>query len=752
MWASKRPGPPAGGHQKKLIIKGLRSVPTLPATYKADTLARLQSAVQAIQTSQSTAQGFEELYRDCESLCLHKFGSDIYAMLQGELDRHAQQQLQSINAQPVDSSTDTAVLEQIQKFWTAYIQQLGMIKCVFLYLDRTYVLQTANTASLWSMGLSAVRRFLIDTDMKSRLIRLIIGEITKERNGKAVDRAMLLSLVNMFVELGLYLPFFMPSFIEATHEYYQRESRRLVGSLVPTTVTPRAQTGSSSGPMDVPQYLVHVKRRLDEESQRASNYLGDGCKTSLLSTAQAELVEKHTDRLLSFSFDAMADAHMLADLANLFMLLDAVNRLDALKKHWASYIKKTGLRLVQAPELNVTLVTELLALKQRLDIILSKSFRNNASLMYTLSESFGEFINTRRNKPAQLVAKFIDQCLRSGSKISTDDDLDKLLDRVLVLFRFIQGKDIFEAYYKRDMAKRLLYNKSVSVDAERMMLQRLKTECGAGFTKQLEGMYRDMEISDDITAKFVDLQQAQPTEDIGFHAKVLTLASWPTYEPLGLVVPRQVEQAQDSFFQFYGSKHKGRNLQWQHGLGTCILTVNFDEGPKDLALTVVQGTVMLQFTQNDELTYTQIRNNTGLEDIELQRILQSLACGKHRVLTKEPKGRDIAITDKFVFNAQFKSPLVRIKISQILVKEDDKEDKDVEEHVQQDRMLNIDAALIRIMKARKTAEHSALMTDLVNQLKFSTSSAEVKERLDILIERDYMKRDESDQAVYHYVA
>ena len=48
------------------------------------------------------------------------------------------------------------------------------------------------------------------------------------------------------------------------------------------------------------------------------------------------------------------------------------------------------------------------------------------------------------------------------------------MDRVLILFRYIQGKDVFEAFYKRDLAKRLLLNKSASFDAEKSMLSKLK--------------------------------------------------------------------------------------------------------------------------------------------------------------------------------------------------------------------------------------------------------------------------------------
>ncbi|KAJ2787111.1 hypothetical protein GGI15_000987 [Coemansia interrupta] len=755
MWATKRSGSTiGGGPQKKLVVKGLRPVPALPATYKENTLSRLQSAVRAIQTSQPTSQGLEELYRDCESLCLHKFGSEIYEMLQAELESYTRRQLSEINSQAADSTTNQTVLGQAQRFWTGYIQQLDLIRCVFLYLDRTYVLQTANVLSLWAMGLNTVKRYLVETDMKSRLIRLVIGEITKERDSKVVDRVTISALVNMFIELGLYVPFFMPGFIESTREYYQRESRRMVRGLVPVIAPDHMQIDEPlSGAMDVPRYLLHVSSRLEQESERIDSYLYADSKTVLLATVRMEMVEKHADLLLSSSFDAMADADMLADLSRLYTLLAAVNRLDSLKKVWASYIKKTGLRLVQAPDLDVNLVTRLLTLKQRLDDILRESFQNNTMLVNALREAFGEFINTRRNKPAQLLAKFIDQRMRTSSKsASTEDEMDELLDRVLVLFRFIQGKDMFEAYYKRDLAKRLLYNKSASIDTEKSMLQKLKSECGAGFTNRLEGMHRDMEVSEELATTFAEARASKDQDAINFHPTVLTLAFWPNYDQIQLVVPRQVDDAQEEFVEFYSAKHQSRNLQWQHNLGTCLLKVTFDEGVKELQLSIVQGTIMLLFTEEDELDYMRIQQMTGLEDVELKRALQSLACGKYRVLTKDPKSRDVASTDRFSFNSQFKCPLARVRISQIAVKEDDKEDRGVEEHVHQDRMVSIDAALIRIMKARRSLEHSALVTELMGQLRFNTSTSDVKERLETMIEREYILRDDNNHMLYHYIA
>ncbi|KAJ2734707.1 hypothetical protein IW152_002150 [Coemansia sp. BCRC 34962] len=290
-----------------------------------------------------------------------------------------------------------------------------------------------------------------------------------------------------------------------------------------------------------------------------------------------------------------------------------------------------------------------------------------------------------------------------------------------------------------------------SGDRERFMVQNLRVEYGPGYAKRLEGMLRDMDVSSDLEGKFTNLQQAQETSAIDFHATILTQAFWPTYEPLPLVIPRDVELAQEQFVQFYNEKHNGRKLFWQPNLGTCLLKVVFDEGIKELLLTIMQGTVLLLFSEQDVLSYKQIQENTGLEGVELIRTLQSLACGKLCILTKEPRRQEVAATDVFTFNVAFKSSHARIKIGQILLKEVEKESKEVEEHIQFDRMYQVDAAIVRILKARKQADHPTLMSELPGQLKFNSTATEVKEHIETLIERDYLKRDDTDPSIYHYL-
>lgn len=52
------------------------------------------------------------------------------------------------------------------------------------------------------------------------------------------------------------------------------------------------------------------------------------------------------------------------------------------------------------------------------------------------------------------------------------------------------------------------------------------------------------------------------------------------------------------------------------------------------------------------------------------------------------------------------------------MKETNEEQKATEERVFQDRQYQIDAAIVRIMKMRKTLSHNLLISELFNQLKF----------------------------------
>lgn len=175
-------------------------------------------------------------------------------------------------------------------------------------------------------------------------------------------------------------------------------------------------------------------------------------------------------------------------------------------------------------------VQDVLDLKDKFDRVWELGLRRDRELEITLNEvrpctiilhamlstiqAFESFINLNEKSP-EFISLFIDENLKKGLKgvslcpdlmatfdqlpfdQKTDIEVDIVLDKTITVFRYLTEKDVFERYYKGHLAKRLLLGRSVSDDAERGMLAKLKVEAGYQFTQKLEGMFHDMKLSDD---------------------------------------------------------------------------------------------------------------------------------------------------------------------------------------------------------------------------------------------------------------
>ena len=65
--------------------------------------------------------------------------------------------------------------------------------------------------------------------------------------------------------------------------------------------------------------------------------------------------------------------------------------------------------------------------------------------------------------------------------------------------------------------------------------------------------------------------------------------------------------------------------------------------------------------------YEDVLKALDMEDKELRRTLQSLACAKHKLLVKTPKGRDVDPADSFAYNPKFDCKQLRIKVRPALI-------------------------------------------------------------------------------------
>ncbi|KQK12851.1 cullin-4 [Brachypodium distachyon] len=708
--------------------------PKLPKNFEEDTWAILKDAITAIFLKQKLSCDVEKLYQAAGDLCLHKLGANLYERVKKECEIHIAAKISAL----VGQSPDLVVfLSLVHRTWQDFCDQMLIIRGIALLLDVKYVKNIANLCSVWDMGLQLFRKHVsLSPEIEHKTVTGLLRLIESERLGEAIDKTLLSHLLKMFTDLGMYSETFEKPFLECTSQFYATEGVKYLQQ------------------SDIPDYLKHVESRLQEEHERCIMYLEANTRKPLIATTEKQLLHRHTSAIIEKGFTMLMEANRVKDLWRMYTLFQRVDAIEMLKQALSLYIRGTGQGIIMDEEKDKDLVPFLLEFKASLDKILEESFAKNESFSNTIKESFEHLINLRQNRPAELIAKFLDEKLRAGNKGTSEEELEGILDKVLVLFRYIQGKDVFEAFYKKDLAKRLLLGKSASIDAEKSMITKLKTECGSQFTNKLEGMFKDIELSKEINDSFKQSSQARTKLPTGIEMSVhvLTTGYWPTYPPMDVKLPHELNVYQDIFKEFYLSKYSGRRLMWQNSLGHCVLKVEFPKGRKELSVSLFQSVVLMLFNDAQKLSFLDIKDSTGIEDKELRRTLQSLACGKVRVLQKTPKGRDVDDKDEFVFNDEFSAPLYRIKVNAIQMKETVEENTSTTERVFQDRQYQVDAAIVRIMKTRKTLSHTLLITELFQQLKFPIKPADMKKRIESLIDREYLERDRSNPQIYNYLA
>ncbi|KAI8380560.1 Cullin [Choanephora cucurbitarum] len=537
---------------KKLIVYDLKidgSTLGQEEGYREQSWKRLQTAIHAIQSSQPCPESLEVLYQLCEDLCQYGYAQELYDHLHAECKQYVHIQFESFNNQP----EDTNYLSYVHSAWKKYCDQMSQIRCLFLYLDRTYVATAIKTGTIWNMAMDLFRDyFKAYDDVWQKTLTGILELIRQERSGQSIDEAFLQSNIRMLMDLKLYHTLFEHQLLAQTRVFYEQEGDQLLNT------------------MDVFDYLQHVSTRVHQESiLRVKNYFDKSLKSSLQSIVENELLTKRVEIILTKCFSYFQSLHLFQDsdydkFSLLYRLLHKIDRLDICAKYFTNYVKKKGSSIMCSKTSAKEKVLMLSQFESQADEIVDHSFEGDELFVDGLKDGIDYFVNLRDNNAVKILAKHTDQILRSSQYD------DSLLEKGMFLFRYLQAKDTFELVYKRDLAKRLLLNKTTK-SGEKAMLTKMKKICGAGYTGKMEGMVKDIEKSAELMHDF----KQYGSSPLNIHVNLLTYGFWPTYVPVHIRLPLPFEQTQAAYCQFYASKFEKRVLTWYHSLGVCEVKANY---------------------------------------------------------------------------------------------------------------------------------------------------------------------------------
>ncbi|XP_064394633.1 cullin-3-like [Halichondria panicea] len=762
-----------GGSQKKEGKMRIRAFPVqMDPKYVEDILRLLRNAIREIQKKNNSGLSFEELYRNAYTLVLHKQGKRLYTTLTEVIKEHLFNEVR----EAVISSLHGNFLEVLSVAWSDHQTAMVMIRDILMYMDRVYVTQNEEV-TVYDLGLTLFRDEVVHHSLvKEHLQSTLLAMVAQERKGEIVDRGSVKNTCKMLMALGIgsreiYEEDFEKPLLKESREFYRIESQKFL------------ENNSAS------VYIRKVEARIVEEAERAEHYLDPSTESRITKVVEDELIKNHMHTIVEMENSGVV--HMLKtnktdDLQCMYKLFQRVEGgLTCVVRCMSSHLRESGRSIVteepgaDTPGRNaISYIQNLLDLHDQYMVFLEQSFNNDQLFKHAIQSDFEFFVNLNEKSPEYL-SLFIDEMLKKGVKGHSEQEVETILDKTILLFRFLQDKDIFERYYKQHLAKRLLLNKTVSDDFEKSMISKLKTECGCQFTSKLEGMFKDISLSNTTMEKYREHVQASSIsmEGIDLSVRVLTTGYWPTQSTNApCVVPAVAQRAFDSFRRFYLAQHSGRQLTLQTHMGSADLNAVFYPSSKKaeasssgptvkrhiLQVSTHQMSVLMLFNKKTAIAFQDLLQETQIPQKELTRAIQSLAMGKaqQRVLVWRNKrvdtgSKEFIATDQFAVNDQFTSKLTRVKVQGVSAKgESDPERKETKQKIDDDRKHEIEAAIVRIMKARKKLSHNLLVSECVQQLRnrFNPNPVVIKKRMESLIERDYLARAQEDRKVYTYVA
>ncbi|VDK86282.1 unnamed protein product [Litomosoides sigmodontis] len=706
-------------------------------------------------------------------------GLDLY----NHLKRFFQDYIENVYEKGRDLSGED-ILSYFTTQWDSYRFSSKVVGGIFSYLNRHWIKRELDEGNediyeIYVLAIVTWKEFLF-VHMRDNVTSAVLKLIERERNGEKISTKLISGVIQCYVELGVnendistagqvsssstthvdrlpklrvYRDYFEKRFIADTESYFTNEAAEFIAS------------------NSVTEYMKKVEIRLKEEKERCDLYLHESTQDLLAKTLEKVLITKQLD-LFQNEFGNLLESNKDSDLERMYTLCDRVeNGLDELRLALEKHIARQGesaLDKISDVALNdpKQYVSTILEVHKQYHNLVTCSFKNEPGFVQALDKACTSFINrnsitkkaNNTSKSPELLARYCDLLLKKSAKNPEENELEELLNQIMIVFKYIEDKDVFQKFYTKMLAKRLVNELSASDEAESNMISKLKQMCGFEYTSKLQRMFTDTSLSKDITERYKQhLSTKNMNLGLDFSIMVLGSGVWPFSQSPVFDIPVQLTKCMESFNEFYQTQHTGRKLTWL--LAQCRGELSAYGFPRKYTFTATttQMAVIMLYNENTEMTLQHICDSTKLRREIVAQIAQALV--KVELLSIVGPKIDIdantPLTTVLKLNSDFSNKKLKVDLSKTMARAEIRQETvEVHKSVEDDRRLVVQAAIVRIMKMRKTMKHTQLITEVLAQLasRFKPKVPMIKKCIDILIEKEYLQRVENEKDLYEYLA
>ncbi|XP_052139448.1 cullin-1-like [Oryza glaberrima] len=550
-------------------------------------------------------------------------------------------------------------------------------------------------------------------------------------------------------------------FLKNTAEHYRRKAQAWVSR------------GSCS------KYLVKVIKSIQEEEERIQNYLKPWTEARLSKTVLLELVSRQAEWLLDddksgFRGILAAENDLLDDgkgneLNLMFRVFSRISGgLLSMAIAFQQHIRDILQQVVGAAHMEKgkepsnsiveVFVLRIMKVLQKYEAHVINNFDNHILFRKALDENFRMICN--RNiadfSDGKFFIIFLERLIEQRTCGKLDDDsVEDTLAKVVKLLPYLHSKDYLVELYRFVALGRLSIG--CNIEVETSFITKLKLVLDVSI---LEDMLEDHSISKELQKFFKDYMSMNPESNtlVDMDTMVLKQGHFPSQQKQHLSLPPDMLNCAEAFEKFYQEFHgqatgnrRGRTLTWIYSLGNCNIVGNFEGKSVEMIVSPMQAALLLLFNEDDRLSYNDIVAKLEIMDNDAKVMLYSLSCGKYSILKKEPSNKTIAPDDIFEFNNNFSVKTGKIKVPLHHVDRGDFRASETMEDVRRYRKQNVDCAIVRIMKDRKTLDHEKLVEECKKLCDpyFKVDDDLIQMRIDHLVAENYLARKEG--CTYEYL-
>ncbi|CAO3666159.1 unnamed protein product [Umbelopsis vinacea] len=690
---------------------------------------------------------------------------DLYDEFEREHDDVVTAYAQTFERYDVASGIISRVCEYLNKIITQSNAKLPAQNKRQTVGNSIYKRQTvqALALSIWKKNI-----FLYIRDhYNNRLIYQIFEYIRRDRDGFDAPYSALKTSVTSLVQLNsltdqplhLYIEEFERPYLVHTKRYYESEAAQEIANV------------------SISQFMSKATQRLQQESYRNYRYCHSTSHDRVLRETEAQYVSAYQNAIQE-DFVNMLNENRYKDCTLAYnLLLRVPNGLKPMLAMYEDYIAKRGKGILEKLGSGVakdpkSYVEALLELHHKYYSLNKETFSSNPTFTAAVDKAFRTIVNNTTVNPSangpEVLARYCDTMLKrsAGKKDAAssaagasskagarrrlahgadDGDPTETLTRMITLFKYIDDKDVFQKFYARLLAKRLIHATSISEEAEATMISQLKETCGIEYTSKLHRMFTDMSLSADLNLAF----KSQEGGDMkGFEMLVLTSGAWPLNQSSAgeFTIPAELVRSISKFEEFYKKKHSGRRLTWLWHLSRGEVKITYLDKPYELSVSLHQMTLILLFNTVNSLTIKEMAVQTGLTISDILRSVKAFVdLGIFNASEKK-----VGEKTELSINPEFSSKRTKIKVSTLVQADTPQENNATRKAVEEDRRIILQAAIVRVMKSRQILSHQQLVQEVIDQTRsrFAPSVPMIKKCIEQLLEKQYIDRQDRDRYVY----